>query len=388
MPPRIARHRRSGLFRRVFLSAFAWSVAPLAGQELPLLREYPGSGPYECPASVIPVLPSPDERARAGQLASDANQAMVLGDLERVEVLLSQAVGLDRTSADLVYRHARVQEDLGDVEGAMTEFCRALDLGVESIGIVDTKERLDALSEEIRARIPEAAHEWFRVGLAQADDSLFVDALVSFTAAMEAAPEWATPLHNRAIIHEYLRHVQQALADFRRYLTYLTVDPEAADAILVSQRIGLLEGAASVATPSPSGAFVLGIVPGMGHYYTGRPLAGTMTLAAAGGAAAAGLLFKNITTICLDDVPNGQACPPDMVVDEITERPYLWYGIGVAAAVTITGAIDALLKAKRRRDVTEAIAEPGEETGPRIRLPTVSTRGGRVDLNLVRVTFR
>jgi hypothetical protein len=50
---------------------------------------------------VLRPEPGPDERAQAGQLASEANQAMILGDFERVATLLQRASALNPTSADL-----------------------------------------------------------------------------------------------------------------------------------------------------------------------------------------------------------------------------------------------------------------------------------------------
>ncbi|MDA0329876.1 MAG: hypothetical protein O2958_12825 [Gemmatimonadetes bacterium] len=380
-------HRRSGLLRRVLLSALAWTVSPLAGQELPLQREYPGSRPYECPAPIGPVEPGPDARAQAGQLASEANQAMILGDLERVQVLLGRAVESDPTSADLAYRSARVLEDLGEVEPAMDEFCRALDLEVESIGIFDVQSRLDALFELVRTRIPTEARDAFVSGLTLADSSAFEEAAAAFTIAIETAPDWGAPLYNRALVYEYLGRIRASLDDYRAYLTLApsSIDPIVA---MVSERIGLLEGAASVATPSPSGAAVLGIVPGMGHFYIGRPARGTLTLAAASGALAAGLFFKKITTLCLQDVAIGASCPSDLIVAELTERPYFWQGVAVGAAVTVVGAIDALLSARRRRAETATISDQEGNAGPRIGGPTMSARGGQVDVNLIRLMFR
>jgi hypothetical protein len=126
----------------------------------------------------------------------------------------------------------------------------------------------------------------------------------------------------------------------------------------------------------------------MGHYYTGRPVGGTVTLALAGGAIAAGLLFRNVTTLCLDDVPAGGTCPSGFVVDEITEHPYLVPAIGVAAAVTVISAIEALVKAKRRRAAVEAIRDPAQSaTRSTLRGPSASVRGSRVDLKLLRVAF-
>jgi len=270
----------------------------------------------------------------------------------------------------------------------MVEYCRAIDLNVESIGVFDAQQRIDVLEAQIRTRLPVDARNFFRDGLAEADDSLFTDALQSFTNAMEAAPEWEVPVFNRAVIYDRLGRVREGLADFRTYLTFLNVDPETASAIAVSQRIGLLEGAASVVTPSPGGALVLGIVPGMGHYYTGRPRKGTITLALAASAVVTGLLFEHITVLCLDVTPSLETCPPDLIVDEVTDKPYAAYGVAFAAAVTIYGAIDALRHAKRSRSEAEAIILAEPRTGPQLVLPTVSSRGSRIDLNLVRVIFR
>ena len=251
-----------GLTFGTILVALSGLPASTLAQEVPelpdLKREYPGSGPYVCPVPAAPADPSPDERARAGQLASDANQAMILGDLERVDVLLGQAADLDPTSADLAYRRALVQQDLNRIEQAMREYCRAIDLGVESLGVLDTRDRIDALHEQMRARLPLAAQQAFAQGLIEADDTLWVEAEESFSTAIELAPQWADPLYNRAMIREYTGDLQGALVDFRSYLA-VVADPEDADAIAISQRIGALEGAASVVAQPP---------PGISHHRT------------------------------------------------------------------------------------------------------------------------
>lgn len=391
MPPRTVSTRRSGPLGGALLAAVVWCVSPASGQELlPLQRDYPGSGPYQCPTALPASEPSPEIEARANQLASEANQAMVLGDLERAEVLLGQAVQLNRRSADLAYRHARVLEQLGTVEPAMEEFCRAIDLDVAALGVFDARDRIDSLAESIREQIPVAAHNAFREGVLAADDSLYFSAIESFTTALEAAPDWPPPLYNRAVVYERVGQVREALADFR---AFLDTDPNLRDAVfvLVSERIGELEGAASVVPPNPMGAFALGLIPGMGHFYTGRPVVGTLTLTAAGGAIAAGLLFRKVTTLCLDTVGAGGACPDDQVVDESTERPYLTYALGAAAAVTVVAAVEALWKARQRRAEAEALLGPlsdDADSGLTLELPSVSSDGVRVDLNVLSVRFR
>ena len=387
MPPSDALSLRSDLRVGTFLAVSMCFATPLTGQELPLQRDYPGSGRYECPAPVIPADPIPGDSARAGQLASGANQAMIVGDLERAETLLAQAVELDPTSPDLAYRHASVLEDVGDPAAAMLEYCRAISIGVEQIGVFDSRDRIDTLHRALGEQLPEEARQAFLLGLTEADSSRYATALSAFTVAVDVAPEWGAPVYNRALVYEQLGFVQESLDDYRTYLNLSTSDIDPV-LVIVSERIGLLEGIASVGTPSPTGALAVGMVPGMGHYYTGRPVSGTLTLIAAGASVAAGLLVKEITTLCLDEVPAGALCPDDQIVDELTNRPYALYGMGLAAAITVIGAIEASLKARSRRAEAEAIMGPRPPIGPSLGLPTVSTDGRRVDLNLVRVLFR
>ena len=385
MASRVVSHRRSGLLLGACLAASAWSALSLQGQELPLLRDYPGSGPFQCPSPAAPQEPSAGQRAQASQLATDANQAMILGDFERVQALLGRAVQLDPTSADLAYRHAAVLESLDQVEPAMLEFCRALDLNVEDLGILDAQERLDDLAEGLRREVPEAAHQAFQQGLGEVDDNRLEDAVESFTAALDVAPGWAPALHNRGVVYERLGLVEEALRDFRGYVA---ADPTSPNAVRISERIGLLEATAAGTPRSPAGTLALGMIPGMGQYYIGRPVPGTITLLAAGTAVASGFLFKKVTTLCVEEVPPGGTCPPSQVVDEITERPYMWWGIGIGAAITVVSAIDAARRAKRRRAQTESIGGPGAGEGFSLVPPSVSGSGDQIDFNVISLRFR
>jgi hypothetical protein len=390
MPPKTAPKWRSRFDSRVFLLCVVVVVKPLAGQELVLKRDYPGSGPYECPVFPTAQLPSPDDQSRARQLETDANQALILGNLERVEALLAQAIVLDPASPDLAYRHARVLELLDLPERAIVAYCRSLDLDVESIGVTDVRTSIALLWREIREELPSDARDAFRAGLIAADDSLFLEAIESFTFAIELAPGWADPLYNRGAVHEYIGDAAQAVLDFRAYLI-VVADPEDADAIAISQRLGALEGAASVATPSPTGALALGTLPGMGYFYTRRPVPGSITLVAAGAAVAVGLFFEEITTLCLVDVPAGGSCPPEDIVDQITEQPYMTAGLVTAGVITLVGAVHAYLTAKRTRSRAEALGIPSAQTqasGLSFGLPTVSTYHSQIDFNIVRYRFR
>lgn len=386
MPPQNAHVGRSGLVRATFLLVSIWGVTPLSAQELTLQRDFPGLGPFVCPAPVAILEPAPDDRVQAGQLASDAVQAVILGEMLRAEELLVRATELDPASAELAYRHARVLEDLLLSEPAMAEYCRTLSLGAEGDGIDDAQIRIDALYEVVRALIPEDAREAFVTGVSMADLALYEQALESFTLALDLAPDWSAAVYNRAVVYERMGRIAESLEDYRRYLqlTPSEVDPIVA---AVSERIGMLEGLVALPTPSPGGALALGIIPGMGHYYSGRSLGGTVVLAAAAAAVTTGLLFKEITVTCLS--PSAGTCAPGDIVGETTRRPYLWPALGVAGAVTIVGAIEAFVKARgRRNEVSAALRPTVEARGPHISWPSVSARSGRVNLALVVVRFR
>lgn len=301
-----------------------------------------------------------------------------------------RASELDPASAELAYRHARVLEDLTSYDEAIQEYCRSLTLGSEQAGILDARDRLDAVYDIVRERISPAALEGFVTGLQAADFGLLDAALGSFSIAVAEAPEWGEAVYNRAVILEALGRVTESLADYRRFLqlTPTEVDPVVMRA---SERIGLLEGMVTAPTPSPTGALALGIVPGMGHYYSGRTLGGTVVLSLAAGAVAAGVMVKEVTVRCLNPGQGGDCAPGD-IVDESTRRPYLVPAIGAAAAVTVIGAVEAFLRARGRR--ADAAAESAgtptaaRPSGPSLSGPHVAARRGRVDVALLSLSFR
>jgi tetratricopeptide (TPR) repeat protein len=358
--------------------------------DLSLKRDYPGSGPFTCPALTVPAPPLESDRVQATQLASSADQALILGDLARAATLMARATELDPSSAGLAYRHGRVLEDLGDGPAAIDAYCRVVAIGSVDETAPDAEARIRVLAGARWAGISDEATEAFVLGLSSADAGRFADAAGSFGAALAEAPDWADAAFNRALMLDQLGRGQEALTDLR---TYLELRPDAPDAVAVSGRIGQLEGA-SAAAPSPGTALTLGlIVPGMGQFYSDRNLGGSVVLALAGGALAAGFLVKDVEVECLSTVGAGEACPAGQVFRETVDRPYLGPALGVAAGVALIGAIEAFVKARRRGaaagPLTSSSASgpapaPGEVT---LAWPSASQRGVRVDLNVLRLTF-
>jgi len=365
------------------LAALGWGVSALGAQELPLKREVPSSGPYECPAIPPADTPGAPEQAQARQLASAAAQAVILGDLDRARALLGRAAELDPASADLAYRYARVLEDLGDRPGAVGEFCRVLALDPGAEGVDDARDRIESLESADRPAIPASAIKAFQDGLAGVDAGLLQGALASFDSAAVQAPDWPDAVYNRGVVFARLGRNQDAATDLRRYLD---LAPGAQDAIAVSERIGELQSVTTVRTPSPGAALTLGIlIPGMGQFYSGRALGGLTVLSLAGGAAAAGMLIQDVQVRCLTDPGPDGSCPPDQVLREDVSHPYRTAGLATAAAITLIGAIEAFLHARGVRAHGEDGAAAIDLGPAAVGALGVTSYGRRVDFRLVRV---
>ena len=375
---------RALLFSPGVLSLFllGWTGS-LDAQELTLKRALPGGDAYSCPPLESPAVPSEEERTEAGRLGSNADQALILGDQERARDLFARATELDPTSPELGYRYARVLEELGARSEAIAQFCRVMALGPGSGGIGDAPARLQAILDQERAQIPETSIQRFEAGLSQADGGRLEDALQSFGAAWRDAPDWAEAVYNRGIIQARLGRVEAAAADLEEYLA---LRPGAEDAMLVSQRIGQIRSLTNL--PSPSAALTLGLLfPGAGQFYSGRAWGGLAVLTLAGGAAAAGFLIEEVTVNCVGSVGAGGECPPDRVIGEVSDTPYLVHGLVAAGAVAVIGAVESFFRARGRRSREVGALVAMEMGSARLLTPTLSADGPRLNLNLVQITF-
>lgn len=141
---------------------------------------------------------------------------------------------------------------------------------------------------------------------------------------------------------------------------------------------------------SPGQAMMLGlVVPGLGEFYTGRGLRGFLVLGASAGAVAFGYLTENIAVDCRT-IPVNNTCPPEDILGERSERPYLAPSIGVAAGLALIGAIDAFVGARRAnaRLAAERSGAPARtESGLRLEQPGLTVGRGGVGLSLLRVRF-
>jgi len=366
-----------------YFCLFLGFASRLGGQELPLKRDLPGTDSIVCPEILPGPEPSDEEAREATRLGTDGANENILGQPERARDLLQRAVGLDPTSASLAYQFGRILEDLGESDQAIEQFCRARDLRQPGEAIGDAGARLDALARAREPQLPEAALSHFSNGLLNVSLGNLPEALEAFDNAARAAPGWGDPVYNRGVIRIRLGEPELAVEDLQEYLD---LQPEAEDAMLVSQRIGQLQirPASSVSAGTALG---LGLVlPGGGQFYSGRALSGLSVLALAGGAAAAGFLIEEVETQCVGTVPSG-GCPPDRVISETTTKPYKTEGLVAAGVIAVIGAVEAYFKARGGGGSDDGEIMGVDVGKARILGPSVSSQGFRLNLNLVRVTF-
>jgi tetratricopeptide (TPR) repeat protein len=374
------------MIRAVIAAALLLLLPPvLAAQQLRLKREAPRIAWPGCPAATKPHAVPAEQRADAERLATAATEASLLGDNAAALGLLTRAAARDPSSDRIAYRLARTLEVLERRNDAVAEYCRYLTIATDTADAPEARGRIAELTDPGGFAVPPAAADAFVAALAHYDAGRLTDAETALSTALDAAPDWADALYDRGVVRLALRQVEGAGDDLRRYLQLNPGSPDFAD---------VLEALGSVPRPtpsySPSSAFATGLlVPGLGHFTTGRPTTGLVFLGAAATAVTAGVLLHRVHVDCLAPPVNG-ACPPGQVLRERTERPYLVPALGAAAAVSLLGALDAFRGVKRRNAQSTELLRVGARDGAggaALVAPAVEVRAGGARVSLIRLAF-
>ena len=361
---------------------FALSAPALFAQELSLKRELPKVAWPGCSAQPKAGDVQQLQRDEAERLATAANQASILGDNTAAVELLTRAAARDPSSDRIAYRLARLLESLQRRTDAVNEYCRYVALAPTSADAPEARQRIAALTDAGGFAVPAAAATAFESAITQYDATRLVDAEAALNTALEVVPDWADAIYNRGVVRRALGRQDAAAADLRRYLE---LNPGSADFDAVLKALG----PAAPATPrySASAAFATGLlVPGLGHFTIGRPVRGTVFLAAAAGTVAAGLLTRRVEVECLAPATNGR-CPPGQAVREQVERPYLVPALGAAAVVGLIGAVDAFLGARKLNRRVEATRQSAGEGNAALLLPAVEWGANGARIDLIRLRF-
>lgn len=361
----------------VVACALSFGAGRAAAQQPGIKRDIPAPIPGSCStvvrgSALTAAEQDPDEAAR---LVASAREAALLGQPRTARDLLERAVAVDTSAASHAFLFARTLEELDEADAAVREYCRYLALAPDAPDAADVRQLVARIAPAVRPGITDSAAARFQEAIALVDGGRSADAEAAFSDVIAAAPSWAAPYYNRAVLRAQASRREDARADLDQYLLLAS---DASDATSVRDWRARL--AAPFRSYSPGAAFGLGLIPGGGHFYTRRPLIGTALLAVAGGAAAFGVLYERRSIECLT-IPQDNVCPPDQIRSDDIERPYLVPAAAVAAAATIIGAIDAARGARRHNERGAAAAQGGR-LGDAVRV-----RPSRVDVALFRVRF-
>ncbi len=338
-------------------------------------------GPSQAPGTV-----AAEDRQAAADLLAQADEAALLGDAGAATTLLRRAAALDPASAEISYRLARGLDESRDATAAAAEYCRFLTLEASGARAEDALERLGVLTGSAPSAVDARAQAAFGEGVESAAAGDLAGAEAHFTRVVTIAPSWPEPWYNRALVRAQQGDAEGARSDLANYLD---LRPGASDADLVRSRIATRPPPSvpdRVRLPRSTGFAGDALLPGLGQFRTGRYLMGTVTLGAAAGLVAFGVMSEREVVRCIV-VPIEGECPEGQVAGSEFERPYLVAGVGAAALVSLLGALEQQLWYSAAVERTERV---GTASGDAARVevgPAVRRGAEGVDLSLVRLRF-
>jgi tetratricopeptide (TPR) repeat protein len=372
------------------LAAATWPAATAAQRATPI-RDTPPAAWSGCPAPAPAPDPTPaDRRQEAERLAGEATQASILGDAAAALELLQRAATLDPASAGIAYRLARTLEQLGRRDDAIAGYCRYLALADDAPDAPDVRTRLAELAGSGDRAVPTQALQAFALGLAHYDGDRLPEAEIAFGSALRLAPLWTAPVYNRGLVRLARGRQDAAAEDFRAFLAMNPGEPQFSTALelLAAAQQGTVP-AATARPYNPGSALAAGLlVPGLGHFTTGRTGTGVVVLGTAVGALTTGLLIRRTEVDCLSPPTQGR-CPPGDVQRERVARPLLLPAAGVAAAAAVVGAVDAWRGARSRNERAALRLRTGSlgAAAPTVALMAVGIDGSAITISLMQLRF-
>lgn len=288
------------------------------------------------------------DNAEARRLAAAGQEAALVGDQTAARDAFAKAAVLNPTDDRIAYDLGRAHEELSDTTSAINEYCRYLTLSPAGAEARDVRARLQTLVPTDAAQRADELLQKFRLGLFLYDSARYDAAERAFDDVVQKAPLAAEGYFNRGLMRAAIGSRAEALRDFEAYLAAV---PTADDRVEVARTIAVLRRPVYGAGT----AFIRGVIPGFGQFYTGRPVRGVFVLAGVAAAAVA----ATVQTTTLEQIdyvdPNGVGAP---YTQEYTQRKFLVPGIAAAAGLTVAAALEAVWYA-RRSGRGAAVLQPG-----------------------------
>lgn len=313
--------------------------AAAGAQSLPLKRPTLTPVTVACPVFPAPATPVREQVNEANRLATLGQESSLEGDHRAAHDLFSQAAGLDPREASLAYRLGREDEELGQRQDAVHEYCRYLSLAPGASDAAQINGRVvRLLPANVMARGDDVVSA-FQSGLAAFNGRDWRGAITAFTTAGVQDTALTAAVYDRGLAHDLNGDAAAAIQD---YSSYLRRDPLASDADQVRARVDALRSS----IPRPGTAFAVGLLPGGGQFYTGQPILGVVVIAGVAGGVALALQSRTVTRDTLYPDPFGNGTYPGTYKQ--TQHPDVAIGAGVAGGVLLLGALEAELVAHGR----------------------------------------
>lgn len=332
----------------VVTAAAVIGPALLTAQTLPLKREPPAPTASICPVVPTPPTPVHEQVEESNRLSTLAREQSLEGDHRAARDLFRQAEQLNQADPTLAYRLGREEEEGGDTTGAVHQYCRYLALAPTAGDVPAVRDRLSRLVPAASIQHGDTVSAHFRAGVQAFDAGDHGAAVDDFTAVIAGAPGYAPAYFDRALS----RGSHEQAAKIRDFDHYLQLTPDAPDRAAVRERMQTLRDQ----IPSAGTAFALGLIPGGGQYYTGQWALGVLVTGGAAAGIVWGVQSQTVTKLHHYVDPNGV---PYTSPYQATVHQNLGAGIGIAAGVTILGAIEAAVVAHNRG----ADLPPADSTG-------------------------
>ncbi len=317
--------------------ALASAGRTVHGQTLPIKRELTTSVAPGCKISGPQRDAARRDNAESRRLAAEGQQAALVGDRAGARDALAKAAVLNPGDERIAYDLGRAHEELSDTTAAVREYCRYLTLSPDGSEAADVRVRLPALVSPVNVADSDRALASFRSGLSLFDARRFNGAADAFSATVTRAPAAPEGVYNRAVAYAAEGRRNDAIDDLQ---AYLLLSPAAEDRAAVTNAIEKLR----LPSYNSHTAFVRGLLPGFGQFYTNRPVRGVAALALTIGAGAMAAYSKTESKEIPYRDPNG-VLVPYTVTD--TKHPLLVPGMAAAVAITLGAALEASRYASR-----------------------------------------
>lgn len=202
--------------------------------------EQPAKSGTEVSAAEAKPSPAGDKPARTmnpaiQDLVKQSEEASKAGNALRAVELLSQAIGLDASHAEVYLKRARAHQSLGQHASALADFGAAIQLepknaklynerGVFMLSRANVRQATRDLKEAIRLN-PKNAQAHNNLGFALLAERKFAAAVSSFDQALKLNDRAVDILNNRGLAHLKMGKPAKAFADFDRAVK---LDPKSA----------------------------------------------------------------------------------------------------------------------------------------------------------------